>query len=115
MPLEKEVKQSILDYLNSLPKCYARGKHSSPFSKGWPDIQGCLRGRTLAFEVKQPKSARDPRPKKEATVLHEMEQLKWCRAGAVVGVVTSVDAVKAILSTYDLLPASGGDAPTGRG
>lgn len=115
MPLEKEVKQSILDYLNSLPKCYARGKHSNPFSKGWPDIQGCLRGRTLAFEVKQPKSARDPRPKKEATVLQEMEQLKWFRAGAVVGVVTSVDAVKAILSTYDLLPASGGDAPTGRG
>lgn len=101
MPLEKEIKQDILEYLNSLPQCYARGKHSSPFSKGWPDVQGCLNGRTLAFEVKQ--------PGKKPTILQEMELLKWHRSGAICGVVTSVEDVKTILSV------SGGDAPIGHG
>lgn len=101
MPLEKTIKKNILAYLNSLPRCYARGKHSSPFSKGWPDVLGSLNGRTLALEVKQ--------PGKEATVLQEMELLKWHRSGAISAVVTSVEDVKKILSV------SGGDAPTGRG
>ena len=102
MPLEKTIKANILTYLNSLPQCYARGKHSSPFSKGWPDVQGCLNGRTLAFEVKQ--------PGKKATILQKTELLKWFKAGAITGVVTSVDDVKRII-----LSVSGGDAPTGRG
>ena len=110
MPLEKTIKANILTYLNSLPQCYARGKHSSPFSKGWPDVQGCLNGRTLAFEVKQPKSASDPRPKQDATPLQQREQVRWFKAGAIVGVVTSLEDVKAII-----LSVSGGDAPTGRG
>lgn len=102
MPLEKTIKANILLYLNKLPQCYARGKHSSPFSKGWPDVLGSLSGRTLAFEVKQ--------PGKHATVLQEMELLKWHRSGAICGVVTSLEDVKAII-----LSVSGGDAPTGRG
>lgn len=107
MPLEKTIKQKILKYLNGLPTCYARGKHSSPFSKGWPDVLGSLSGRTLAFEVKQ--------PGEKATDLQAAEQTKWCKSGAIVGVVTSVEDVQAILAGYQLLPASGGDAPTGRG
>lgn len=109
MALEKTIKANILKYLNSLPKCYARGKHSSPFSKGWADVLGSFCGRTLVFEVKQ--------PGKKATVLQEMELLKWHRAGAITGVVTSVADVQAILAAVGvpILPASGGDAPTGRG
>jgi hypothetical protein len=110
MPLEKEIKQDILEYLNSLPQCYARGKHSSPFSKGWPDVQGCLNGRTLAFEVKQPGNT--------ATKLQEAELAKWFKAGAITGVVTSVDDVKRIIDAYydgKILSVSGGDAPIGRG
>ncbi len=109
MPLEKEIKQDILEYLNSLPQCYARGKHSSPFSKGWPDVMGSFCGRTLAFEVKQ--------PGKDATKLQEAEQIKWFKAGAIVGIVTSVEDVQRILEGYGvpLLSVSGGDAPIGRG
>ena len=110
MPLEKTIKANILQYLNSLPQCYARGKHSSPFSKGWADVLGSLRGRTLVFEVKQPKSASDPRPKQDATPLQQREQVRWFKAGAIVGVVTSLEDVKAII-----LSVSGGDAPIGHG
>lgn len=108
MPLEKTIKANILKYLNSLPKCYARGKHSSPFSKGWPDVMASFYGRTLAFEVKQ--------PGKTATVLQETELLKWFRAGAITGVVTSVEEVREILRANGVpLLAPGGDAPTGGG
>lgn len=107
MPLEKTRKASILKYLNSLPQCYARGKHSSPFSKGWPDVLGSLSGRTLAFEVKQ--------PGKKATDLQAAEQTKWFKAGAIVGVVTNVEDVRQILAGYQLLSVSGGDAPMGSG
>ena len=107
MPREKGRKEQILDYLNTLPRCYARGKHSSPFSKGWADVMGSLNGRTLALEVKQ--------PGKVATKLQQMELTKWYRAGAIVGVVRSVEDVQAILGNYGLLPAPAGDAPSGRG
>ena len=109
MPLEKTIKQKILKYLNGLPTCYARGKHSSPFSKGWPDVLGSLSGRTLAVEVKQ--------PGKGATKLQEAEQVKWFKAGTIVGVVTSVDDVRKILECALLVPLSvpGGDAPIRRG
>lgn len=106
MPLEKEIKQEILKYLNSLPQCYARGKHSSPFSKGWADVMGSLSGRTLVFEVKQ--------PGKDATKLQAAELVKWFKAGAIVGVVTCVDDVQMILRANGVpLPASDGDAPIG--
>lgn len=110
MPLEKETKKEVLKYLNSLPECYARGKHSNPFSKGWPDVLGSLRSVTLAFEVKQ--------PGKEATKLQEAELTKWFKAGAITGVVTSVADVERIIDAYyrgKLLSVSGGDAPTGGG
>lgn len=110
MALEKTIKANILAYLNSLPRCYARGKHSSPFSKGWPDVLGSLNGRTLAFEVKQ--------PGKKPTILQETELLKWHRSGAISAVVTSVADVQAIIIEnfgVPILSASGGDAPTGRG
>lgn len=110
MAREKAIKQQILKYLNSLPECYARGKHSSPFSKGWPDILGSLRSVTLAFEVKQLGNG--------PTKLQEEELAKWFKAGAITGVVTSVADVDRIIDAYyrgKTLSALGGDAPSGRG
>jgi hypothetical protein len=73
------------------PHCYARGIHSSPFSKGWPDIMGSIAGATLAIEVKQ--------PGKKPTKLQAEEQEKWRRSLAVTGIATSVDDMRDILRT----------------
>ena len=97
MAREKGIKGRIVERLNQIPGCYARGIHSSPFSKGWPDVMGSVSGRTLALEVKQ--------PGKKATDLQAAELAKWFKSGAITGVVTSVDEVR------DLLRAHGIEAP----
>lgn len=89
-PLEKSITAGILRYLNSLPGCYACKVHGGPYMAGWPDIVGCYQGRALALEVK--------RPGNRATKLQLAVLRKWREAGAVAGVVTSVEDVKELVS-----------------
>ena len=70
---------------------YCIKHHGSAYSHaGTPDLLACLDGRFLALEVK--------RPGKSATRLQEVELARWLAAGAVAGVVTSVDDLEALLA-----------------
>lgn len=70
---------------------YCIKHHGSAYSHaGTPDLLACLDGRFLALEVK--------RPGKRATRLQAVELGRWAAAGAVAGVVTSVEELEALLS-----------------
>jgi len=89
VPMEKSIVAGILKYLNGIEGCHAVKTHGSAFSGGQPDVDVCFHGQTIKLEVK--------RPGKKATVLQEAVLEQWKAAGAVVGVVTSVDEVKEII------------------
>ena len=89
--LEKSIADEILRYLNSLPCCHAEKIHRGTYDlRGTPDILGALNGRALALEVK--------RPGNDATPLQQYVMGKWAQAGAITGVVRSVDDVRALLN-----------------
>jgi penicillin-binding protein-related factor A (putative recombinase) len=75
--------------LNSLPECYAVKTRGDYRQGGQPDIIGCYKGRALALEVK--------RPGGKATALQLAILAKWQQAGAVTGVIRSVEEVKKIM------------------
>lgn len=82
----------ILKYLNSLPKCKAINTHGSVFfERGTPDILGAINGRMIAIEAK-----RDT--KETARKIQEWRLREWKAAGAITGVVSSVDEVKELIS-----------------
>lgn len=87
--LEKNTVKKILEYMNSIPGCYARKRHGSAYNPGEPDITGCLDGRRIEIEVKAPGG--------ETTPLQRAELEKWRKAGAVVGVARSVEDAKKII------------------
>ena len=57
---------------------------SSNMEAGTPDLIGCLRGRCFALEVKRDKHH-------HATNLQKMRLAEWSEAGALVGVVWTVE------------------------
>ena len=90
MTNESSIVKGILAYLNSLPECLARKRWGGGMGvAGEPDIDACLRGRSLQLEVKRP--GQKPTPLQ----LKRLEQ--WRQAGALVAVVSSVEEVKALL------------------
>lgn len=90
-PSEKAIVNSIMRYLEKLPGCYAFKTHGSIYGSGQPDIVGCIKGRAFALEVKRPGG----KPTKLQVCMLE----KWKSAGAVTGVVHSVDEVKEVLES----------------
>jgi hypothetical protein len=92
MTNESAIVKAILAYLNSLPGCLARKRWGGGMGvAGEPDIDACLRGRSLQLEVK--------RPGQKPTPLQVKRLEQWRHAGALVGVVTSVEEVKALLGS----------------
>ncbi len=89
IPTEKSIVQSILYYLNNLPKCRAIKFQGTIRKHGEPDIFCCYHGRMILLEVK--------RPDGEPTPLQEVTLQLWRNAGAVAEVVSSVNDVKKIL------------------
>lgn len=63
--------------------------YGGPYRRGLPDLIGVYRGRALALEVK--------RPGGKPTKLQEYELSLWAAAGAVAGVVTSIEDAKRLL------------------
>jgi penicillin-binding protein-related factor A (putative recombinase) len=59
---------------------------------GWPDIVGAYKGKAIAFEVKRPEPYGTPLTKLQAETLE-----KWKSAGAIAGVVRSVEDAKELL------------------
>ena len=96
VPMEKSIVTSILKYLNSLPGCHARKVAGTDNQAGEPDIDACYYGRTLKLEVKRPKPFGN-----DGTKLQLATLAKWKAAGAVTGIVRSVDDVKAIIQEVD--------------
>ena len=92
MTNESAIVKAILGYLNALPECLARKRWGGGMGvAGEPDIDACLRGRSLQLEVKRP--GQKPTPLQ----LKRLEQ--WRQAGALVAVVSSVEEVKTLLDS----------------
>ena len=90
MTKESAIVKAILAYLNTLPQCLARKRWGGGMGvAGEPDIDACLRGRSIQLEVK--------RPGQRPTLLQLKRMEEWRQAGAIVGIVTSVAEVKALL------------------
>jgi len=89
---EAAITEAIIRWLR------ARGAHviktyGGPYRRGLPDLIGVYRGRALALEVK--------RPGGKPTRLQQYELERFAAAGAVAGVVTSVEDVKQLLRGVD--------------
>ena len=95
-PLEKAIVVAVLRLLNGLPGCVARKRWGTGMGiSGDPDISGCVHGRHFEFEVKRPGEAPTP--------LQHKRMEEWRAAGAVVGVVTSVDEAHSLLRQNGML------------
>jgi hypothetical protein len=96
MKREKAIVRAILAHLNGLPGCVARKRWGGGYGvAGDPDITGCICGRHFEFEVK--------RPGQRPTPLQARRLEEWRRAGAVVGVVESLEQVRALLAEQGLI------------
>lgn len=98
-PLESAIVKSIISYLNRIPGARAKKIHGSSYSAGWPDVLCVMNGRAIFFEVKRPAPYGTP-----VTKIQQAELAAWAKAGAVAGVVRSVDDVKKIMEV--VMPTS---------
>jgi len=90
---ESTLRTKVLEYLNSLPGCKAIKIHGSAYIEaGTPDVMGCIKGRAFFLELKV--------PGKKPTAIQERRLKEWEAAGAITGVVTSIEEVRAIFSLY---------------
>jgi hypothetical protein len=90
MTRESAIVKAILAYLNSLPGCVARKRWGGGMGvAGDPDIDACIRGRSVQLEVKRPGEMPTP------LQLKRLEE--WRQAGAVVAVVHSLAEVTGLL------------------
>lgn len=90
MTMERDIVKAILAYINGLPNGLARKRWGGGMGvAGDPDIDACVAGRCVQFEVK--------RPGQNPTVLQMKRLEEWRSAGAVVGVVRSVEEAQKIL------------------
>ena len=96
MTSERAIVKAILAYLNGLPGCLARKRWGGGMGvAGDPDIDACIRGRSLQLEVK--------RPGEKPTPLQLKRLEEWRQAGALVGVVTSVAEVRTLFEENRIL------------
>lgn len=96
MTTERAIVKAILAYLNSLPGCLARKRWGGGMGvAGDPDIDACIRGRSVQLEVK--------RPGEKPTQLQMRRLCEWNNAGAVAATVTSVAEVGALLRQHGLI------------
>lgn len=94
-PKEDAIVKSIRRWLKSLPRCYHEKRWGGGYSKaGQPDISGCINGRSFQLEVKRPGGVLGDRQRIELDM--------WERAGAVVGVVYSLDDVRRLFDAQGL-------------
>jgi len=94
MTNERAIVKAILAYLNGLPGCLARKRWGGGMGvAGDPDIDACIRGRSVQLEVK--------RPGERPTPLQVKRLREWRKAGALVAVVSSVEEVKSLLTEVD--------------
>ena len=87
MPRESAIVEAIVKWINSQPRAIARKRHGTAWGMaGEPDVNACVRGRSVQIEVKQPGE------KPSALQLRRLEE--WQRAGALSFSATSLAEVK---------------------
>lgn len=87
---ESVIVRRILEYLKTLPDCFAWKEHGGMYgTAGIPDIICCMDGRFFAFEVKNEKGT--------ATKLQEATIRKIRAAGGTAAVVRSVEEVEHVI------------------
>lgn len=87
---ENTIVRNVLAYLKAQPETWAFKVHGSPMQvAGIPDLVGVQKGRFFALEVK--------RADGKTTLLQEAMMRRIREAGGLVGVVRSVEDVKAVL------------------
>lgn len=87
---EDVITERIIRFLRMLPNGWAKKTHGSQFTSGDPDIVACVNGRAIQLEVKR-------RVGMTASPIQRAKLTQWERAGALVGVVASVEEVRALL------------------
>lgn len=93
-PKEASIVAAILRFLLSLEHCEYEKRFGSVYQKGRPDITGAVIGIRFELEVKV--------ADKEAEPLQLGFLIKWQNAGAIAGVVRSVDDVRELFTAYGI-------------
>ena len=91
MAREVTIVNSILSYINNLPYGVAEKVQGTARSSGKSDINACINGRCIRIEVKTADHG-NKESKKQSINLR-----RWSAAGAVCGVVYSLEELKALL------------------
>lgn len=87
---EKEIVDSIKEYLQTIDKIFFWKEHGGQFgTAGIPDLIVCYKGKFIAFEVK--------RPGGKPTLLQKITLNKIEKAKGIAKIVTSVEQVKSII------------------
>ena len=89
---EAQIVKSILDYLNSQPKCVAEKVQGSAAGSGRADINACYKGRTIRIEVKTADHGN------KTSVKQQMNLKRWEVAGAICIIAYSLEDVKGVLN-----------------
>ena len=88
--LEKDIVNKIMQYLKTVPKCFAWKEHGGMYgTAGIPDIIACINGEFYAFEVKTEKG--------KVTALQQANLRKIKNCGGQAFVVRSVEEIKSVL------------------
>jgi hypothetical protein len=91
---EKDIVNTILRYLKSVPGCFAWKEHGGIYgTAGLPDVIACFRGIFIAFEVKTPIG--------KLTKLQEITLVRIREAKGYAFKVTSVGEVREILERLE--------------
>lgn len=88
MGRESNLQSSVLEYLNKLPGCVAENVSGDSHQSGRPDINGCYKGRMFKIELKTPDD------KNTTSLKQDLELRRWKRAGCVIGVIYSMNALR---------------------
>lgn len=88
---EAKITKKVIDRLKEFG--HARKVHQGRYQTGEPDVDACIEGRAIKIEVKVP--GNKPTDNQYAVMR------RWERSGALVGWVTSVEAVDKLLERLD--------------
>lgn len=88
---ESSFQDKALEYLNGLLYCKAENVSGNARQSGRPDINACYRGLMLKIELKTTDDAY------QASKKQTLELRRWYNAGAVVGVIYSMTALKQLI------------------
>lgn len=96
MAREISIVDNIIKYICSLPNGTAEKVQGTMRSSGKSDINACINGRCIRLEVKTADHGN------KASKKQSINLKRWSAAGAVCGVVYSLEEVKILLEKYNV-------------